>query len=302
MPRFEKWLQGVAADAPADQVARGALAERLLAVSHFLDKSVGGADETEAIHQLRVWTRRSSAALKLFEPALPRSRRNRMKKLLRKMRRTAGAVRDCDIHLDRLNSDDVQAPRRVVRALKRQRRQARRDLKRLRRHLHKDSRLEVQISLLLEKIAWPKRHSSRDAPPFSSFCRQQLTPLAADFFQLAETDLHDNEKLHALRIAGKRLRYALELAPAAMPPRQHQELYESLNEIQDRLGEVCDQLAAIEHIREWLTDVKKRSHRQRLEKLLRREERQLDQLRTRLIRWWSPARRRRLRQHWQKIL
>ena len=81
MPRFQKWLTGVPPDAPADGVARAALAERLLAVSHFLDKSIGDSDEAEAIHQLRVWTRRAAAAIDLFEPGLSKQRRKRMSKI-----------------------------------------------------------------------------------------------------------------------------------------------------------------------------------------------------------------------------
>ena len=76
MPRFEKWLTTATAEAPADSVARAALAERLIAVRHFLDHALSGSDEAEGIHQLRVWTRRASAALKLFEPALPNLQRN----------------------------------------------------------------------------------------------------------------------------------------------------------------------------------------------------------------------------------
>src|SRR5262245_11530452 len=115
MPRFQKWLIAVEPTAPTDEVARLALAERLLAVAHFLDKSIGDTDEAEAIHQLRVWTRRAASALELFDAALPDSRRKRMKKTLRKMRRRAGAVRDCDIHLERLQHEETDVPARVVR-------------------------------------------------------------------------------------------------------------------------------------------------------------------------------------------
>jgi CHAD domain-containing protein len=302
MPRFQKWLIGVAPEARADEVARSALTERLLAVVHFLDKSIGEADEAEAIHQLRVWTRRASAALKLFEPATPKSPRKWMKQALRKLRRTAGAVRDCDVHLQRLAADNEHAPKRVVRALKRERRQARQKLKALRRRLQKDDRLPLHIEQLMAGVAWPKRHSSREAPPFASFCRAQLKPLVREFFALAAANLKDDEKLHALRIAGKRLRYALELAPAAMQARVHRQLYAGLDEVQDRLGEVVDQLAAIDHLREWLDDSRKKRDRQRLRALLDREERRLSKLRATLLRWWSPARRAALRQQWQKAL
>jgi CHAD domain-containing protein len=295
MPRFQKWLSSAYPEAPADEVARAALAERLLAVSHFLDKSVGDSDEAEAIHQLRVWTRRASAALKLFEPAIPKSHHKWMKKTLRKVRRKAGAVRDCDVHLQHLEAGGLDSRKRIAKVLRAERHQARQTLKTLRRRLQKGDRFELHAQHLLAGIGWPKRHSSKDAPPFASFCREQLRPLVSDFLELAEADLHEDAKLHALRIAGKRLRYALELAPAIMPARTHHQLYSRLDQIQDRLGDVVDQLAAIDHICAWLNDTAKKSDRRRLRELLGRQEQQLAKLRTKLLRWWSPKRRENLR-------
>jgi CHAD domain-containing protein len=300
MPRFDKWLTAATPDAPADSVARIALAERLVAVRHFLKNALGGSDEAEQVHQLRVWTRRASAALKLFDPALPRSQARRMKELLRKLRRTAGHIRDCDIHLDRLRREKTAVPKRVVREINRERRQARQKLKKLRRRLQNDSRMEKLIERLLEKIGWPKRHSSRDAPTFSTFCHQQVRPLADEFFQLAAADLSDTETLHALRIAGKHLRYALELAPATMPAREHQQLCTSLNTVQERLGKVCDQLTSIDHVRNCASQSKKKAHRRQLEKLAQKEQRRLDKLLAKLLRWW-PEQRRRLERQWQKV-
>jgi CHAD domain-containing protein len=301
MPRYEKWLTGISPERSTDEVARAAIAERLLAVSHFLAKAIGEPDETEAIHQLRVWTRRAGAALTLFQPALPKAPRKRMQKKLRQLRRAGGAVRDCDVYLERLEKESSGVPRRLIKSLRRQRREARQDLKAIRRRLLKGDRLQTQIARLLERVVWPKRHSSRDAPPFVSFCKQQLAPIGAEFFDLADADLSDDARLHALRIAGKRLRYALELAPSAIEPDVHRQLYESLDEVQDRLGEVVDQLAAIDRLRDWLKEAKKK-HRPSLRALLARDERRLERLRRRLIRWWSSARRQRLRRLWQKAL
>src|SRR2546421_8231175 len=124
MPRSKNGLPAATPDAPADSVARIAWAERLVAAPHFLDNALGGSDEAEHVHQLRVWTRRASAALKLFEPALPGSKARRMKKLLRKLRRTAGDIRDCDIHLQRLSREKKAVPKRVVQEITRERRKA----------------------------------------------------------------------------------------------------------------------------------------------------------------------------------
>jgi CHAD domain-containing protein len=301
MPRYEKWLAGARPEQPADEVARAAIAERLLAVGHYLDKAIGSSDEAEAIHQLRVWTRRAAASLKLFEPALPKTPRKRMQKKLRKLRHAGGAVRDCDVYLERLEKESSGAARRLAKSLRQERRKARQQLKALRRRLLKGDHFQTQIATLLERVAWPKRHSSRDAPPFAAFCRQQLAPQGGKFFDLADADLNDDETLHALRIAGKRLRYALELAPTAIEPAVHRQLYERLDEAQDRLGEVVDQLAAIDRLRDWLDEAQKK-HRDKLRALLSREQQRLDRLRQKLIRWWSPARRQRFRKLWQRAV
>ena len=81
----------------------------------------------------------------------------------------------------------------------------------------------------------------------------------------------------------------------------HRQLYERLDEAQDRLGEVVDQLAAIDRLRDWLDEAKKK-HRGKLRALLSAKQQRLDRLRQKLIRWWSPARRQRLRKLWQKAV
>src|SRR5262245_24344658 len=109
MPRFAKWLIDVAPGAPVDQVARKALTTRLRAVAWYLDAAIGGEDESEAIHQLRIWTRRADAALRLFAPALPDRTARRLRRLLRTIRRKAGAVRDCEIQRQQFE-DSVGRP------------------------------------------------------------------------------------------------------------------------------------------------------------------------------------------------
>lgn len=301
MPRFAKWLTGIAADAPADQVAHQALSERLAAVGHYLNKAIGGTDEVEGIHQLRVWTRRASAALLLFRPAVPNATRKRMKKTLRKLRNAAGAVRDCDVQLDRLKHGSAAVPKSILQALRKQRRSARSHFKALHRRLTRDDKLATQAQRMLDDIAWPKRHSNRAAPPFAAFCRQQLAPHAAAFFKLTNANLADDNQLHALRISAKHLRYLLELAPAVLPTGVHRQLYTQLSQLQDRAGQVHDQLAAVAFLQEKLCAIKKKSSRERMAILLAHEQQEFDRLQKQLLRWWSPARRARLRDAWNKV-
>jgi len=302
MPRFDKWLTGVTGDAPVDRVARAALATRLDAVKHFLGQTAGRHPEAEDVHQLRIWTRRAAAALRLFTPALPKSPKKWLKKTLRKLRRLAGAVRDCDVYLDRLDTAGARPPKSVLKGLRKERRAAGKQLKARRRHLQRKDRFDKQVETLLAGIAWPKRHSSREAPPFGFWCRYQIAPLGERLLALAGPDLTPDRRLHEFRLAAKRLRYALELAGPAIPPRPQQRLYEELSVLQDRLGEVCDHLAAVERLRGWLEESRKAADQRKLSDLLKDEEKSLTACRRRFLRWWSAARRARLQQKWEAAL
>jgi CHAD domain-containing protein len=301
MPRYEKWLRAATAHAPSDDIARSALAERLLAVSHFLKKSVGSKDEAEAIHQLRVWTRRARAALDLFESGVPKKAGKRMQKKLHELRQAAGDVRDCDLQHDRVKAMRG-VPHKALRSLKKCQRKAARRLRELRKVVRKNDHFDLQIEQLLARIAWPKRHSSRNAPPFGTLCRRRLGPLADDFFRQTRRDLSNSKTLHQMRIAGKRLRYALELAVAVVPERVHHKLYDALKELQERAGEVCDERAFLDSMQVWLDDAKKKKLRDRFQRLQAQQCRRYEDVHRRFIRWWSPARRRQLSSLWKKAL
>jgi CHAD domain-containing protein len=302
MPRFDKWLTGVAGDEPVDRVARAALETRLAAVRHFLVKAAVRHPEAEDVHQLRIWTRRSAAALRLFTPALPKSPKKWMKKTLKKLRRLAGAVRDCDVYLKRLETAGARPPKSVLKGLRKERRAAGKQLQARRRHLQRKDRFDKQVETLLAGIAWPKRHSSRDAPPFAYWCRYQIAPLGERLLALAALDLAPDRRLHEFRLAAKRLRYALELAGPAISQRPQQGLYDELSILQDRLGEVCDHLSAAERLRGWLEESKSAADQHTLNGLLKDEEKSLTGCRRRFLRWWSRARCARLQDTWEAAM
>jgi CHAD domain-containing protein len=237
--------------------------------------------------------------LDLFEPGVPKKAGQRMDKTLRKLRRAAGNARDCDVQIEQIKAMDDKPPK-ARRSLKKCRRNAERQLKGLRRKLRKADRLKLEIEQLLSRIAWPKRHSSREAPEFSTLCRRQLASLATEFFRRTRLDLGDFKNLHQMRIAGKRLRYALELAVAVIPARVHRQLYDALNELQDRAGEVCDQRAFTESVQGWLDDAKKKKSRERLTALQRRERQRYEAGHRKFLLWWSEPRRRKFLSLWKK--
>src|SRR5258707_1249723 len=55
--------------------------------------------EKKAVHQARVATRRMTAALELLEPVLSKRPRKAMAKILKKLRRRLGPLRDLDVSI-----------------------------------------------------------------------------------------------------------------------------------------------------------------------------------------------------------
>ena len=73
MARKSKWIDIESPSEPAQSVARRAISGRLQTVWSWLPQAAEAAgDDIENVHQLRVSTRRATAALQLFEPLLPR--------------------------------------------------------------------------------------------------------------------------------------------------------------------------------------------------------------------------------------
>src|SRR6516165_10566019 len=98
-----KWVEGIEPDTPAIDAAESVLRSRLKATLAL----VAGATEEavkdpEFTHQLRVSTRRATAAVNAFEPWLDVLAAKKSKKRLRHVRRVAGEARDWDIFVSAL--------------------------------------------------------------------------------------------------------------------------------------------------------------------------------------------------------
>ncbi len=293
MPRLEKWPAEVDPSCSASEVARELLDQRLKAVLALLDDVFATDDRVEAVHQLRVWTRRAAAALSLFQPLLPDKRRRRLKKRLRRIRSRAGALRDCDIQLERLRCEK-KSPHSLLKTITRARRRALRDLKKLVQRNQRGRRLKKQSHRLEAAI------DGSCVQPFESFARSAISPLARDFFNASNADLSDDDALHALRIAAKRWRYALELAASALQAPWVRELYGNLGEVQDRLGAVHDQVELNKRIENHLLASNRPRQRQKLHCLLERRREELATQRAALRQWWTSARRQQLASLWQQ--
>jgi CHAD domain-containing protein len=194
----------------------------------------------KAIHRVRVTTRRLSSVVDLLHPRLKAGERRAVEQDLKKLRRRLGRIRDIDVMLGQLRRYRKQYPEAVgwlAKRLEEQRNKARARLRRKR--LAGIARRSSQNGMgkavaAAEKMALPVlgRVVRRQ---FSDFCKR------ADELVLGNrTKLKAVVDVHALRIAGKRLRYGLELAAAAGAPLRDEER-KHLKRIQDVLGGWHDQ-------------------------------------------------------------
>src|SRR5438876_9393185 len=204
-----KWVKDLQAETPLAEAARRVLRTRLDAVKKCLDLVVKKDEDPENVHQLRVSSRRTAAALDMFEDCLPSRIHSKAKKKLKKLRRAAGAARDWDVFLQSFKSRTVPPKARhgldlVIGYALSQRQAAETQLDAAARDLSKKfGKLAKNVVASAHR---PKK--SKKSQTLADLAREALPPLARDLTKAAERDLTDPDNPHQVRIAGKRLRYA----------------------------------------------------------------------------------------------
>lgn len=173
-----------------------------------------GDGEEEVIHQARVATRRMRAVLRLVGPVISDEQRKPLNRALRKLRRRLGGARDLDVMLGHLESlgrthSYADAVDWLASRLREQRDEARRETK------------DDSASKTLARLgAWWGIHeemslnADRLDELLGESLHQQLDDFAAKADRLSNASDQADDP-HELRIAGKSLRYTLEMAQAA---------------------------------------------------------------------------------------
>ncbi|MFL6141050.1 MAG: CHAD domain-containing protein [Labedaea sp.] len=207
----------------------------------------------EGVHQMRVSVRRIRAALKATGAAVQTSAA--LQEELRWLGRVLGEVRDLDVQLDHLRTQaagfepaERDAVERLLLGLRAARRKARqRLLAALRGHRYSTLLKDLAAAALSEAppAAAPRTGEQRAAANVEVIQRpyRKLRTAAA-----ALGDEPSDDDLHTLRIHGKRLRYAAELALPAGGRPVHR-LIRATKQFQDVLGEHQDTVVAEELVR-----------------------------------------------------
>jgi CHAD domain-containing protein len=304
MARKSKWIEVDSPDLPATEVARRALEARLTTVWDWLPLAAeSSAGEIENVHQTRVSTRRATAALHLFESWLPRKRAKWFRKQLKQIRNIAGAARDLDVLARRLGeyceTDHAAGCPGLIDRVAEDRKAAQGPICEIYFKLM-DRGFRRRLKKLIAKTDW--RSSESPCPTYLEVARSGLAPLAAEFFTASEGDFENTLALHEFRIAGKKLRYAMEVFAAAFGPAFRKELYPIVEELQEKLGAVNDHANFRDRYLAWSDDTKDDDQRLLLGKLIALETAELQRCTREFRQWWTHERAADLKaRFWQEV-
>jgi len=200
-----------------------------------------GAD-AEAIHDLRVASRRLAAALRVWGELAPKRAARAARRLLRRIRRRVGGAREVEVHValleEHLPADaapDASLARRVLdrlreRLIRRRRAAARRvSPRRLKRVLR---RLEAVGT----GLGAPRIHGGDGLAPALAVERRLADEAAAGLRAACEHP--DDVALHEARVQVKKWRYTLECLEEVAPAQRQS--VRPLRRIQGELGDVHD--------------------------------------------------------------
>jgi CHAD domain-containing protein len=292
-------------DELAIDVALSTLEARLKLVRKRFSQAVRhGHKSTERIHQLRVATRRASAALDLYEVFVPRKRAKQMSRMLKRARRTAGKVRDCDLLLSRLNSGSAQAEvPSFIKRIHSERAAAYCALCRLHEKHACSARLKRRTRALLTGTRQKaERRPHLATQKFKDWAPERLRMFLSDFFQAASPDLRDFAQLHQFRIRSKALRYAMELVAPTFPPEFKRDLSPVIERLQTLLGDINDESNFLKTVGTRLAHKARPSDVDGLKHRLAEEQHALDELEREFAAWWTTERRDALRRNFDEIV
>jgi len=240
-----KWLEGLRSEMPIQQAGRLVLQARLQPVLHWLEQFQQHPSDPEAIHQLRVSVRRSEAGLRLLRPCMRRKTYREARATLRTLRESVSATRDADVLILNIQKclENASPSTRPGRELFLGFLLGRRSLLQQQPLPLLPSQLQQQAERWLDALNRGK--ASAKSLTFGPFARNALHEAFERLENALKADLSDEVALHAVRIAGKRLRYVIEIVGPSLDRSLVVEIYPQLENLQEILGLANDAHTAI---------------------------------------------------------
>jgi CHAD domain-containing protein len=249
------WRAHPELDAPMSmgRLARLVLSEQFAKFKSYTEAVCQG-DDADAVHDMRVATRRMNSAFRLFKPYLPAKRIKKLRRELDEWRSALGEARNLDVLLTNLKAYRAGAPAAEADKLEQVRDDWQNERKKLQAHLA-DLIEGSAYTKWLDRMQALVAEEDRSGTPRVA----QVAPalLWEEYGKVRAYETHfessNVQELHALRIAIKRLRYALEFFSPTLESKPV-ELIEPLVALQDRLGAIHDAVVAGEALTRFIQD------------------------------------------------
>jgi CHAD domain-containing protein len=225
----------------------GFMLQQVNNLQNEMDGALVGKD-IEYIHRMRVASRRLRNAMTSFKDCLSGKKAKPWQDEIRKITHSLGAARDLDIQIECLNhlyNDQLDAKnkpgyQRVLLRLKQRRSLAQVKVTKTLDKLHKGHTL-AEMQSKLRKLSIQAENTYLYTPSLHQRAFKQIHSNLDDFLSYQEDILSPEniEKLHAMRIAGKHLRYTLEIF-APIYDTALQPYIAVMKDLQDQLGTIHD--------------------------------------------------------------
>ncbi|HYA30644.1 MAG TPA: CHAD domain-containing protein [Acidobacteriota bacterium] len=209
-------------------------------------------DDPEAIHDLRVWSRRLQQALRVVLPTPKPPKSKKAIRALRQLRQALGPCRNLDVNIDLIKEKRKHASAGIVQrswdAVQTELEERREGLiGRARRDL-----TQHDVFAFIERITSLIENADDGIDPVEILAKAAAKSMNAweEAFKLAY-EQRDEAHLHALRIASKQLRYRAELL-ADLGQNQAKPLVTALKELQTVLGDWHDRCVLLHYVAEFI--------------------------------------------------
>jgi len=209
--------------------------QRVQALARALPAARQG--DVASIHKARVATRRLREVLPLVQSG---GRGRKLRRNVRRLTRALGPVRELDVAIETLDGFAGEVPRAAITRLKQVLRQERREL-------HAAMTREV-ARVDLEKLRRRAIAGARKSPSVDVSARAARRAVRLHAAIESAGSIYLPDRLHEVRIAVKKLRYALELARDVKARRGSGQL-RTLKDVQTLLGRMHDLEVLIARVR-----------------------------------------------------
>ena len=242
-------------DSSAGSAAKGKLSsvtkKRLVRFVTLYPKALV-SDDSKVVHDIRVASRRLQQLLQLICPRAKSSGRKKLLRRLRKVRRAFGPCRNLDVNLNlvrgRIETTRAASARQAweaVRVWLEEKRSAALEAARVELRQHELVDLIERLESLLE--------NAQDEPEALTRLWERTKQVSAQWISVLDSAKAnpDTDRIHAFRIAGKKLRYRAELLSelgnSAVKP-----IINALKSLQDDLGTWHDHSVLRDHVGEFI--------------------------------------------------